>query len=170
MNTNHQTPPPRNSTRPTGRVLVVDDDAIARLILTRWMEIWDLKSVFCADASSALGPIQSLPFQLAIIDYNLPEMNGLELIRRLRESCAHHGFAAPAFALHTTDFDRREDARREGVDYFLEKPLVSADLLLAIRQSGCRPRVSERESADVNHATQLRVSLRGSGACTTPIR
>lgn len=157
MNINHHNIRPTDPGITPGKVLVVDDDAVARMILSRWMAIWNLPTVFCPNALSALDVVSMAPFSLAIIDHNLPEMNGIELARRLRDALEHRGFTGTHFALHTTDFDTREAAREHGFEYFLEKPLDSADLLLALRQSGCRPDL--RQDDVTGRTTRARVDL-----------
>lgn len=142
-----------------GRVLVVDNDPIARMILSRWMEIWDLRGSFFGEAAPAFTDTQHTAFSLAIIEYQLPDMTGLELIQLIRTASQSKHFTCPFFALHTTDSEVRHRARDEGVEFFLQKPLSCTDLLLTVKESGCNPKVSDGDMTDFNRVTQQRVNL-----------
>lgn len=130
------------------------------MILTRWMEIWDVSSVFCENAAETFGPVAHFSFQLAIVGHDLGGYSGLTLIEHIRETTARAGLSCPAFALHTTDYEARDAAKAAGLEFFLEKPLCSEDLLLAVKRSGCHPRTRETEVANIDYATQLRVGLK----------
>lgn len=75
----------------TGRnVLVVDDNQTNRQILSHQIQNWGLRATTAASGYEAMEVIQSgTPFDMAILDMDMPEMNGLMLadeIRRLRNS------------------------------------------------------------------------------------
>jgi CheY-like chemotaxis protein len=71
------------------RVLVVDDNATNREILARHARSWGMEAVAVERPSEALALVESgEPFDVAVLDMLMPEMDGLELareIRRLRE-------------------------------------------------------------------------------------
>ncbi|MEM9605612.1 MAG: response regulator, partial [Pseudomonadota bacterium] len=67
------------------RLLVVDDNATNRSILARQAEKWGASTVVCATPSEALDAVASgAPFDLAVLDMHMPDMDGVELARRLR--------------------------------------------------------------------------------------
>jgi signal transduction histidine kinase/CheY-like chemotaxis protein len=80
-------PPPldaRASRLEGRRLLIVDDNATNRLILTRLAESWAAKAVALPNGPAALSWVASgQTFDLAILD--MPEMSGLELATRLRQ-------------------------------------------------------------------------------------
>lgn len=67
------------------RVLVVDDNETNRIILERYLDAWDISHESAANAKQALNLArESAPFDAAILDYNMPGLNGVELAGRLR--------------------------------------------------------------------------------------
>ena len=68
------------------RVLVVDDNATNRRILSRLTEEWGMAAQDTASPVEALGWVtNNTPFDLALLDFHMPEMDGIELALRLRE-------------------------------------------------------------------------------------
>ncbi len=67
------------------RILVVDDNAINRRILDLQTEAWGMQCQATASGAEALALVeQGEPFDLAIVDMHMPEMDGLDLAHRLR--------------------------------------------------------------------------------------
>jgi signal transduction histidine kinase/DNA-binding response OmpR family regulator len=71
------------------RVLVVDDHAVNRTILTAQLAHWDIECRACASGSDALAELfaaraRAAPYHLAIIDHLMPEMDGLALGRAIK--------------------------------------------------------------------------------------
>lgn len=156
--------------RRCGRVLVVDDDAVARLILQRWMQNWELEVELHATPRAVMTQLSHFDFDLAIIDYHIDGMNGLELIEKLRLAASYRKIELPVFAIHSTDSDKREQVRRDGVPYFLQKPLSSTELLHVLCEAGCGPRAREQEMRNISYTTEANVDLRPRGARTTSVR
>jgi CheY-like chemotaxis protein len=117
-----------HATRTLGRkrVLVVEDDPSAQMVMLQHLGSWGIESVIADDAESALELVATAeesgkPFELAILDYVLPKSNGFVVADRIRERVT----AMPALIL-VTAFDaegRREEATARGFSGFLTKPL-----------------------------------------------
>jgi DNA-binding NtrC family response regulator len=67
------------------RILVVDDDAVSCQLLGEVLQRDGLPVLWSTDAFEALERVRREPVDLAILDVRMPQMNGLELMRRLRE-------------------------------------------------------------------------------------
>jgi signal transduction histidine kinase/DNA-binding response OmpR family regulator/HPt (histidine-containing phosphotransfer) domain-containing protein len=68
------------------RVLIVDDNATNRRILTRQTELWQMLPRATASPMEALNWLdQGEPFDIAILDMQMPEMDGLTLAREIRK-------------------------------------------------------------------------------------
>ena len=65
------------------RILVVDDDDSVRNSLAGFLEDYDYKVKSSSSAEDALALIRHEPFDVAIIDLRLPEMDGEELIKTI---------------------------------------------------------------------------------------
>jgi PAS domain S-box-containing protein len=108
------------------RVLIVEDSAVNRSILERQAEGWGMIVGSAASGAAALeylrGAAQgAAPYDLAIVDYNMPGMDGIELARRIRADTTIAGTRL----LLLTSSARRGDgqgAREAGFDGFLVKP------------------------------------------------
>src|SRR5262245_64322368 len=66
-------------------VLVVDDDAVSCQLLGEVLQRDGLPVWWSTDAFEALERVRREPVDLAILDVRMPQMSGLELMRRLRE-------------------------------------------------------------------------------------
>jgi PAS domain S-box-containing protein len=108
------------------RVLVVDDNATNRRIVTAHLEIWGLTS------RASESPLESLEwvragerFDLAILDMHMPEMDGIALARAIRQAPA--GATLP-LVLFTSLGRREARAEDEGFAAYLHKPIKPSQL------------------------------------------
>jgi two-component system, chemotaxis family, chemotaxis protein CheY len=109
-------------------VLLVDDEAAALDLCKRLLErigFSDIDAV--SDGAGALGMLKERKYGIVISDWNMPEMNGLELVRRIR---ADEGLARIPFLMTSVDgvVERARAARQAGVNAFLIKPFNDAAL------------------------------------------
>lgn len=74
-------------------ILVVDDSRVTRQLLRRYLALHRFRIVEATDGPSALAALEENPdLKMAIVDYNMPGMNGCELTRRLRAKRDHDSF------------------------------------------------------------------------------
>jgi len=66
---------------PPGRLLIVDDEAAQMEALCRTLELEGYSTIGCTSAGEALRALQSGEFDLLLTDLNMPEMDGIDLIR-----------------------------------------------------------------------------------------
>ncbi len=123
MSTNTTTTAP-----PTKKIVLVDDDDTIRktfsLVLGKKYRIIPLK-----DPRQALTQVKTGRTDLVIADYKLPYLNGMELIKKLREN----GFEGEAMLITAhPDEVRIEDMGRYAISHFFVKPLDLNDLNLSI--------------------------------------
>lgn len=101
------------------RILVVDDEAQAREILSRLLERAGHAVTGAASAEEALRLARGGGFDLILLDHVLPGASGLETLRELRRLCG-----APVYLMSGyVDDAFQEDARLVGAAGFLSKPL-----------------------------------------------
>ena len=140
------------------RALVVDDNASAREILSGMALSYGLEVDVARNGSEALEWIseaeqRQLPYQLVLVDWQMPGMDGIEVVGRLHDG---HCENVPAVIM-VTAFGREEAleaAEERGVELgtVLTKPVTPSTLLESInialgRQSFVEPRSRERQSA-----------------------
>jgi CheY-like chemotaxis protein len=115
------------------RVLVVDDEPDARDLLAVVLEQRGAVVTTADSALSALEKLSAQAFDILISDIQMPEVDGYELIRRLRAKEAGRGKFLPAVAL--TAHVRAKDRARvlaAGFQMHVSKPVSAAELVLGI--------------------------------------
>lgn len=117
-------------------VLIVDDNATNRLILTRQTESWGMIPLAVSSGVEALTHLRrDSAFDLAILDMQMPEMDGLELAREIRQYGSLKGIRAlstmPLVML--TSIGQR-DLGTEGIEFaaYLTKPVKPSPLYDAL--------------------------------------
>jgi two-component system, OmpR family, phosphate regulon response regulator OmpR len=120
-----------NSTEPLPHILVVDDDDRLRELLRRYLSEHGLLVTTAADAAAACEKMQSLQFDLMVLDIMMPGETGLELAARLRKSKAY----CPPILLLTAMGEPQDRIMglEAGVDDYLTKPFEPRELVLRIR-------------------------------------
>ncbi len=114
----------------TGPVIVVDDDDAVRQSLKFVLEIEGLQvRAYCDGAQLLAEP--NMPTQgCLIVDYNMPGMNGIELVEHLRTR--HVDLPAILMTGRISDHIRRK-AGKAGFNQVIEKPLQDDSLVETIR-------------------------------------
>ena len=103
------------------KVLVVDDNRDAADSLGMLLQFLGAEVMVVNDGRSALKALGTFHPAVVLLDLGMPEMNGLEVARRMREDPAHRGVTLVAL----TGWGQREDRRRTheaGFDHHLVKP------------------------------------------------
>jgi len=111
------------------RVLMVDDDPGNCQCVQLVMQEQMIQTSVSYDPSSALIELASDPFDLVLLDVNMPDMNGFDLCRRLRE-LPLHGQTPVVFLTGLATAERREQAILAGGNDFLGKPFNLHELTL----------------------------------------
>jgi signal transduction histidine kinase/DNA-binding response OmpR family regulator len=118
------------------QVLIVDDNATNRRVLTETLTRWRMRPVPAASGAEALSLLESaytrgLPFALVLTDVHMPGMDGFDLVERIHNAPG----LAPASILMLTSGEQAGDlerCRRLGVSLYLTKPVRREDLRSAI--------------------------------------
>jgi DNA-binding NtrC family response regulator len=115
---------------PDVTILVVDDEENILNIFRLVLESNGYKVDTAATAHEALEKVKSGTFQVCLLDNNLPDMHGTELLRQI-----HQIDPAMKKLMVTGDWSPRdvELAKKNGADEFVAKPLNKAALLEAVK-------------------------------------
>ena len=113
------------------RVLVVDDNDDAAELLSIWLENAGYAATRTHDAKAALEIASGAAPDVVILDIGLPDMNGYELVQRLREMPQLASAVFIALTGWGTQADRRR-ALEAGFDVHLTKPVSGGDLRAAL--------------------------------------
>jgi CheY-like chemotaxis protein len=131
-----------------GRVLIVEDDPDQAAILELVLRAEGLDVVSAASGEQALEMHHRAPADVVVTDLNLPEMTGVELLRRMSESGVIHergqtGPPTPAFVVVTGQRTATGGVEllQVGVAEYLQKPLDQARLVSLVRELLARKKV-----------------------------
>ena len=112
---------------PGARLLVVDDDALARATLARGLQMLGYRVEAAAEARTAVALCEAGPFDLALVDIRMPGVSGIELARELRERFGLAFIFLSAFS----DPDTLREANDSGALGYLVKPLELSQIVPA---------------------------------------
>ena len=114
------------------KVLVVDDSRAMRAYVRGALRgAFDCTVVEVSSGFEALRILPRERFDVAIADINMPDINGLELIRFVRGSERHRGLPLIIISTQAADRDRRR-AIELGASEFLAKPFDPDDIVRAV--------------------------------------
>ncbi|MBD2104927.1 response regulator transcription factor [Leptolyngbya sp. FACHB-261] len=115
----------------TGRVLVVEDEALIRETIAMALDEEGYEVLLAADGREALETAKSVePLDLIILDLMLPYLNGLDLCRLIR----HEGNSVPILILSARDSETDRVVGLEvGADDYLTKPFGMRELVARVR-------------------------------------
>lgn len=113
-------------------VLIVDDSATMLMSVRQSLEMVGLKVESARDGLEALTRLKTgFKPDLIITDINMPQMNGIELIKNARALLRF----TPILALTTeSQAEKRDEAKRLGATGWLVKPIAGADLVKVVKQ------------------------------------
>lgn len=114
------------------RILVADDDWLNRDLLQAYLSSSGCEVVTAADGDSALKLAMNVPPDLALIDVQMPKMDGLELCRRMK-SAESTRFVPVVIITALDSEDEKLNAFEVGADDFITKPYSSIVLLARVR-------------------------------------
>ncbi|CAN7590828.1 ATP-binding protein [Rhizobacter sp. LjRoot28] len=130
------TQPPAVAPRPApvagvSRVLVVEDDPVNQAIVGSMLTNAGFDVQLANDGADALDHFAAERFDLVLMDWQMPDMDGLEVTRRLRAGeGGPHGSQVPILALTANAFaEDRAACMAAGMNDFLTKPILASDLV-----------------------------------------
>ncbi len=113
-------------------VLVVDNEQDTRELVAALLTACGAEVVSVSSATEALHQMERQRFNLLISDIGMPEMNGYDLISRIRQLGEEHGGRTPAMALTVyAGIDDCQRALAAGYEMHIPKPFVAAELISA---------------------------------------
>lgn len=140
------------------KVLIAEDDVVSRRMLQVFLMRWGYQVVVANDGAEAWRVLESGdPPRLAIIDWMMPVMDGIEICRRLREAQQ----ALPAYIILLTARGGNEDIVRgldAGADDYIVKPFNREELRARVRVG---VRILELQNSLVGRVGELERAMDG---------
>src|SRR5271155_2242352 len=119
------------------KILIAEDDPVSRQLLEVTLKNWSYEVQATCDGRTALQSLTAdHPPQLALLDWMLPEMDGMEICRRVRSTPA----GSPIYIILLTARASKEDiiaGLDGGADDYITKPFDRRELRARLR-AGCR--------------------------------
>jgi PAS domain S-box-containing protein len=132
------------------RILVAEDNVVNQRLALLLLEKLGYQADVTADGLEALQALEREPYDVVLMDVQMPTMDGLEATRRIHqrwpEGQRPHVIAATANAMQ----EEREACLAAGMDDYLPKPIRMEELAAALGR--CRPRVAPRPPAAAREA------------------
>jgi two-component system chemotaxis response regulator CheY len=111
------------------RTLVIEDSRAMRSILAGILGEVGFEVTLAADAEEALALLdKDRYFELALVDWNLPAMSGLDLVKAIRERPTHNDIRLMMVTTET-ELVRVQEALEAGADEYIMKPFDKEMLL-----------------------------------------
>lgn len=112
-------------------LVVAEDDLVSRTLMSTLMEKWGFKAVITKDGHEAMAALRAEQGPtLALLDWMMPGMDGLQVCRRVRES------KKMVYVIMVTSLGAKEnivEGLRTGADDYLVKPFDRSELLARIQ-------------------------------------
>lgn len=105
------------------RVLLVDDNAMNRKVASAMLKTYNFKLAEADSGKAAIERIKHMKYDMILMDHMMPEMDGMEATKIIREECGENGKNAIIIALTANAINgAREMYLENGFDDFLSKP------------------------------------------------
>jgi two-component system OmpR family response regulator len=112
------------------RILVVDDEPGVRELICEVLHMSDFQTLQAEDGLAALSAIRKYRFDLMILDVNMPKLDGLELLEKIRKD----GLEIPALMLSARgDKVDISQGLKLGADDYMTKPFSIEELVLRVK-------------------------------------
>jgi DNA-binding NtrC family response regulator len=122
------------------RALVIDDDKVALELLKYQLEREGYETILAERGEEGLGFIRDSEFDIILTDLNLPDISGIEMVRRSKE------IAPQTEIIMVTGYGSVEkaiEATKAGAFYYIEKPVEFEELLVLIEKAVERKQQAE---------------------------
>jgi CheY-like chemotaxis protein len=131
--------------RPSVRVLVVDDEPLARRAITNALQLAFGKPDSAENGEAAVALAQSKIFDVIFLDIMMPDMDGFETCSKIRETKLN-GTTPMIFVTSQKDTESREKSFEAGGNGFISKPVLPAEIFLTTLTFALRGRMEKGES------------------------
>ncbi|HKJ90262.1 MAG TPA: response regulator, partial [Oceanipulchritudo sp.] len=120
---------------PSARILLAEDNPVNQMVAMGMLGNFGLTAHLATNGEEAVKAAATFPFDLILMDVQMPKLDGLEATRRIRAAASGDSSPVPIIAMtaHAMQGDR-EKCLEAGMDDYLPKPIAQALLLDALRK------------------------------------
>ena len=102
------------------KALIVDDDDMTIMCLKNFLKQEGYTAEAVDNGNSGVEKLKSDSFDLILVDYNLPDMSGEQVLSKIKENGGSYGKAV----LMSGDDKLKEEFESKGFNFFLHKPVT----------------------------------------------
>jgi putative nucleotidyltransferase with HDIG domain len=122
----------QNNTDQNARILVVDDEVSVREILADGLDVFGFKTIMAGSAAAALEIFRKEEVDLVLSDIEMPEMNGIELLKELK---AGDKEIDVVMVTGVVDTDTAVNAIRDGASDYVTKPFNLEEVRIVVQRT-----------------------------------
>ncbi|MBX9975731.1 response regulator transcription factor [Cytobacillus firmus] len=104
------------------KILIAEDEEILRMLIADTLEDGDFEVDEAEDGEEALMLLEKKQFDLVILDYMMPVLTGLDVIRKIRCEQALNKEVKILMLSAKSQQNEQEEVLKAGADYFIVKP------------------------------------------------
>ncbi len=119
---------------PRSRILLAEDNIVNQRVAARLLEKGGHSVVIVGNGKEAIAALHREAFDMILMDVQMPEMDGFEATKAIRNSAGGKHIPIIAMTAHAMTGDR-ERCLEAGMDAYLSKPIRATDLLNLIEQT-----------------------------------
>jgi two-component system chemotaxis response regulator CheY len=121
------------------KAIVVDDSRVARNVVKRILEKLGIECIEAADGNAALEVLKNVdPPALALLDWNMPNMSGYELLKALRMD-TRYDVMRIMMCTSETESGQMHKALMAGADDYIMKPFTGDSVVMKLEMLGLAP-------------------------------
>lgn len=115
------------------RILIAEDEEILRMLIMDTLEEEDYVVDEAPDGEEALELLQKNQYDLLILDYMMPIVTGIEVIKKIRQDMKDYQQKILMLSAKSQSFEQ-EKVLNAGADYFMAKPFSPLALLEKVKE------------------------------------
>ncbi len=144
---------PKREAAEEGRILLAEDNEINRILAVSLLEKRGFKVHAVGDGREAVRAWEEGSFDLILMDVQMPEMDGFEAVRSIRDKERRRGTRTPIIGLTAHAIKgAREKCLQAGMDDYVAKPIMAAELFAATERNLKKDLEIERAISDLLNA------------------
>ena len=117
---------------PIGHVLVAEDTPTIQMFMRATLEAAGYRARIVRDGAQALAALSETPFDAVVMDWNMPERDGISVLTEIREAQGPNARTPVVFATAAPSQELTDLALRSGAQSVLSKPFTSDQLVEAV--------------------------------------